>query len=86
MSHFTDSMATDMLAARDQLIAEQRDEILILKQALKEAGDFALKRLPHDARESGATSEYYQAQFIQYAVGALKGEKDEIVPAQLDTD
>jgi len=42
-------------------------EIRILKQALAEAGEFAMKRLPHDARETNATSEYFQVMFMENA-------------------
>lgn len=61
-----------------------RDEIAVLKEALKEAGDFAMKRLPHDAREHNATSEYFQAMFMTCAAESIKGRRLEENPSEPD--
>lgn len=59
----------------EDVALELREEIKILKQALKEAGDFAMRRLPHDAREQNASSEYFQTIFMQCAVETINSQR-----------
>lgn len=53
----------------------QRKLLLLNELALQEAGEFAVKRLPHDMRETSANPKYFINLWLQCAVAKRESQR-----------